>query len=566
MGFVDTAFLNGLRKLGYKVPKGLVDDLHQQANKSSTPTAGQYEFAASKGRAISEHLNSIKWQGRPDWKPHQVQAVGWMSILGLLTDSRRGVSVTSDSDTALSRNQARISMEVRPSETSALFAEVGEEYDTLSREGQQGVTQRLARRAIEIAERETGADVSSVTYGDGGYQTDINQAAVIERPITLDTAEAAANVLGLALTQDEVWAHTTKPITANPKAFALDIIETTGSENQLSRESGLQNVWTRLTEADTRGEIQGFMPITSKEGRRGIRVLVPMGGKARQKRLAQALTGARDALQEQGLFYDTWMHEAEIRVASNDWSANAEGQGYRDNVRRLLGRDSDTDWDNLRSELAEELRAAIRDSSGRSGRGAEVGVRRDAWSPPTRSDGRIPLSHFAGQRRRVIDPARHGTGPVRGAERQRRADTGWVDRAYYGIAPGEQGGYRKEGGLGNVEHRTSVDPSELYDFVRDPDGLRVAGDLSASERAIRDAGYKGYWVSNPEIGGVAAVFEKLKLEKPPKPLSKINVSLKVDIEGTQGETALVRMPANEALVLVNKRLDGLAKLLGCVTS
>ena len=108
-----------------------------------------------------------------------------------------------------------------------------------------------------------------------------------------------------------------------------------------------------------------------------------------------------------------------------------------------------------------------------------------------------------------LDPAFHGTG-LSGAESKRKKNEpeNWVDRTYLGFED-----YQKEKGLGPHQYETEMKLSDLYDFKADPKGLKPEGyplgtaSVTAYEKAIRDAGYKGYWVKG-NTGRVAAVFEK----------------------------------------------------------
>jgi hypothetical protein len=115
-----------------------------------------------------------------------------------------------------------------------------------------------------------------------------------------------------------------------------------------------------------------------------------------------------------------------------------------------------------------------------------------------------------------IDPAKYGTG-IKGAEAKRQMEDpdNWVNRSYYGI---KGGGYKPESELGPIRHELTVSRSKLYDFSKDPlnlkEGIIGEGNLiNLYEKAIQDAGYKGYQITSAGRGKIAAVFEKLPLKK-----------------------------------------------------
>ena len=151
-------------------------------------------------------------------------------------------------------------------------------------------------------------------------------------------------------------------------------------------------------------------------------------------------------------------------------------------------------------------------------------------APPVSAEGRITLTHFS-SRSNIdrIDPSFYGQG-IRGAEaqRQRAYPETWIDRTYYGVAPGLPGGYRKESGLGPETYETSIDARLMYDLQADPESLAETPDLNETERAIRDAGYSGYWLKHPSLGLVAASFDALEVEskKGPSARSRLKTNSK----------------------------------------
>lgn len=139
-------------------------------------------------------------------------------------------------------------------------------------------------------------------------------------------------------------------------------------------------------------------------------------------------------------------------------------------------------------------------------------------APPVQ-DGRVTLTHFSTTSGlNSIDPAFYGTGYA-GAEKARSTKRGWINRSYYGIEVDKPGGYRRERGIGGNRYVTSIDANQLYDAATDPAGLRekltaregTPQRLNQYERAIRDAGYSGYWVNDNMM--MAVVFDSLPVEQ-----------------------------------------------------
>ena len=166
-------------------------------------------------------------------------------------------------------------------------------------------------------------------------------------------------------------------------------------------------------------------------------------------------------------------------------------------------------------------------------------------SPPVNDKGETTLVHFS------LEDGLDQTHPdawgrsgrfLSDEERVRRKIA--PPRTYFGIAPGEAGGYRIEFPIvdGQRVHPLYRSPvfrvqaqfplQNLYDMNADPDGLKAIGralpknrqgryeykgiNLSSAirgidgeslyEHLIKDAGYDGYWIKDDQIGMVAAVF------------------------------------------------------------
>jgi len=95
-------------------------------------------------------------------------------------------------------------------------------------------------------------------------------------------------------------------------------------------------------------------------------------------------------------------------------------------------------------------------------------------------------------------------------------------RRYKAIDPPagqEATSYRRQRGLGPYRHTASIEPEALYNMLEDPQRFRAdaEGDTvgeaaNRAEKAVKDAGFAGYWVTDPYTGPVAAIFYALPVE------------------------------------------------------
>lgn len=101
---------------------------------------------------------------------------------------------------------------------------------------------------------------------------------------------------------------------------------------------------------------------------------------------------------------------------------------------------------------------------------------------------------------------------------------GYMPRIYFGVGVGEEGGYRKEKGLGPHMYIARIPSSKIYDLDVDPAGALKAAEEEVGkrdpqlyfvtvERKIRDAGYDYYTRNHPSLGQVAVGFVNTKVEQ-----------------------------------------------------
>jgi hypothetical protein len=358
-GMVDQELINHLTRLGYdkKALSKLKKDL------GTSPGQPQYENRADFGRGLTKHLNDMNWMGRSDWTPAQIQAVGWMGMTKLTRNKEEGA------EEGLERNLRRISFEIKPGEHSPWHKKYGAAFDALPEEQKYGLTEKMTDAAMRHAEQMSGIGLHSLVHGTGAWQNFQNPAAVGQALATHKGADIAANALGYLLNQTEVWHNRVKPPTANPKGFAIDLIEH-GDTNHLEDPKHLQHLWETVMAADKTGLVQGYQPIRTPAGERGIRALVDKGGEKTMEALHKSLSpgGELDrALVTLPYNLRSQLHEAEITKAKNDWKAFGNGQAYISRLKQALGRDPRADLDHARASLEEELEGHLDQAHAQAG-------------------------------------------------------------------------------------------------------------------------------------------------------------------------------------------------------
>jgi hypothetical protein len=363
-GMVDQELKNHLTRLGYdpEVVAGLKTDL------GTSPSSPQYENRAKFGRELTAHLNDIGWQGRKDWTPAEVQAVGWMGMTKLTAGKAEDVG------TGLANNMRNISMELSPGEGSPWAQKYGSRFSNLPAAEQYALTHHVVSSAIDHASRIAGIDVRDIVHGTGGWQNFQNPSTVAQAFASKDGAEIAANVLGHLLNQTEVWSTKVKAPTTSPKGYAVDFVA--DGEHQIGTDEGLRSLWQKITNADPlkatkKPLFEGYQPIITRDGKRGIRVLIDRGGAGVGSALQKAVDGpVRDVLAAEPGDWHTHLHEAEITKARNDWKEQPNGQGYKSRLVPLLRRNPTADLDIAGAQLEKTFNAALDAAEARSGASA----------------------------------------------------------------------------------------------------------------------------------------------------------------------------------------------------
>lgn len=198
----------------------------------------------------------------------------------------------------------------------------------------------------------------------------------------------------------------------------------------------------------------------------------------------------------------------------------SQASGVSDSTKLSTGRDYQGEIDSLLAEHAmpettNERRAEINTELGkvrtaqrveqdaafagdRRSQGASYGTPRDGATA-------VQAVHFSGAQRSTLTTSAYGSG-IKGEEAVRLNDPANADikpRTHFYVDEGK--GITREQGVGSVGHTVLL--NNLYDTKADKLGL-ANGDKSKMERAIKDAGFDGYYVPNyRDMGqGVAVVI------------------------------------------------------------
>ena len=359
MGLIDEELINHLSRLGYNQ-----DDLNKlQVDMKTGPSSAQYENRAEFGRNLTKHLNEVNWLGKNNWTPSEVQAVGWMGMTKLTRNAEE------DSESGLGRNLRRVSYELSPGEASPWQEKYGEAFETLPDDERYKITHDMTASALKHASDLAGVNVMNLVKGTGAWQKYQNPSAVSEALSTQEGADIMSNALGFLLNQTEVWHNRVKPVTSNPKGFAVDFIE--HGSNNLSSRDALRDFWQKIMDADSTGLIQGYQPIQLPSGEKGIRALIDKGGKGTAEKLLETLKeGGNLDLMLNSLPYnvESQLYEAEITKARNDWKESRNGQTYIQRLSDILGSDPSSHLNNVRSQLEKELESHLDSAYERQGR------------------------------------------------------------------------------------------------------------------------------------------------------------------------------------------------------
>jgi hypothetical protein len=327
MGLVDQTYLNKLKKLGYEIPDNIKIDISEGGI-----TGTKYENRAMFGRELTDYLNSIEWQGKSDWKPAEIQAIGWMNLTGFTGE----LGTSGDVSMALTRNQRRISMEVAPGEGSPWEEQFSDDYSNLNISEQEKINNDVTAEAIKMVNEVFGTNLSGAVHGTGGWELYQNPSSVEQMFSSKENAKKAAAMLGYLLNQTEVWVNTAKELTKNPKNFGIDLVED-GTSN-LRDSDTLKQFFEYFVANDPNGIFRGYQPIETIDGNDGIRIIVDNEAiKDSPLKKSDVLPYIQDFLENKfpeftkdlDFSVQYTISEVELEKLRNDWKVDANGESYK---------------------------------------------------------------------------------------------------------------------------------------------------------------------------------------------------------------------------------------------
>lgn len=374
-GLVDNVLLNFLEAKGYKIPNNIVTDF----GGGGVP-GDFYNNRAVFGNQLTDYLNSIKWKGKSDWEPSEIQAIGWTA----LTNFYGGVNTAGNIKDALNLNVRRISMEVSPGEGSPWAKMFGKDYSDLPINDQIKINDEITNEAINDISRSENVDLYNNVFGTGGWQTYVNPSTVQEVLGIKDEAIRIGAKLGYVLNQTEIYINGSKALTKNPQAYTYDLVER--DTTKLRDSKYINDLFTKIYEK-TDGVIVGFQPIETIDNKIGIRMIVgkdtvddfykkrniPKSGNESKKNQffeKDLQKQIEDVINNTDEEFDLLTSESDLTVLRNDWKNKGEedGQNYKQYFSKKTVTDATTEsdrvLDNIRQKLTDSFRDKIRNAQG----------------------------------------------------------------------------------------------------------------------------------------------------------------------------------------------------------
>lgn len=212
-------------------------------NPRSAAQGEAYNAALREYQAVTDHLNDIEFDGRADWTPAQVQALGWSAI-------QRYHGVTpEDLQYAIDRNTHRISMEVirgKGEQFPSVNPRTWREAMALTKSAED-----VVRRAVQ---EEPAAFLRDLDYGPGGWQDEITPSVHLGVVASPESVARIAHRLARVFDQWEVWS--TRPGFSGHAAIE---IESTAFKSMTKVRKFWEALRANATDAQ-RSQLSGFAP------------------------------------------------------------------------------------------------------------------------------------------------------------------------------------------------------------------------------------------------------------------------------------------------------------------
>ena len=374
MGLVDPSLLSLLKDKGYKIPDNIINDFGEGGLSNDL-----YQNRAIFGLELTDHLNKIKWKGKDDWQPSEIQAIGWTT----LTNLYGGVNTAGNIKDALNLNVRRVSMEVAPGSGSPWDRMFGKDYSELPISDQIKINDEITNEAINDIAKSENVDLYNNVFGTGGWQTYVNPSTVQEILGIKSEAIRIGAKLGYVLNQTEIFINGSKAMTKNPQAYSYDIIE--NNTSNLRDSKYVNDLFTKIYEK-TNGVIVGFQPIETIDNKVGIRIIVgqdtvndfykkrkiPKKGNENKKNqfFEKDLIKQVEDVIPKDVNFELNVSESDLTVLTNDWKSKGgkDGQVYKGYFRKDTSSTdttkSDRVLDNIRQKLTDSFRDKIRNAQG----------------------------------------------------------------------------------------------------------------------------------------------------------------------------------------------------------
>ena len=375
MGLVDPSLLSLLKDKGYKIPDNIIDDFGEGGLSNDL-----YQNRAIFGLELTDHLNKIKWKGKDDWQPSEIQAIGWTT----LTNLYGGANTAGNIKDALNLNVRRVSMEVKPGTGSPWDKMFGKDYSELPISDQIKINDEITNEAINEIAKSENVDLYNNVFGTGGWQTYVNPSTVQEILGIKSEAIRIGAKLGYVLNQTEIYINGSKALTKNPQAYTYDLVER--DSTKLRDSKYINDLFTQIYEK-TNGVIVGFQPIETIDNKIGIRMIVgpdtvnqfykdrkiPKKGNESKKNQffeKDLQKQIEDVIKNTDEEFDLFTTESDLTVLKNDWKNKGEedGQNYKQYFSKKTVTDATTEsdrvLDNIRQKLTDSFRDKIRNAQG----------------------------------------------------------------------------------------------------------------------------------------------------------------------------------------------------------